>query len=111
MSTPAQRVIEGAYKILSDEKRWTKDYAARDEHGNTVHPPDEGAHSFCVLGALERATGGGRRYDEVNELLNSEAKQYAGDFNDATTTTHADILALLRRAHKAAGDGGPEVLL
>lgn len=48
MTTKTQRVIEGAYKILSSEERWTRGVCARDDYGRCVEVESKSASCFCA---------------------------------------------------------------
>lgn len=113
MTTETQRVIEGAYKILSSEERWTRGVSARNSLGYFVHVNDPEACRFCTEGAIRRASAGKNIWwvhvvGLVGRCIPTNVPVPV--FNDCPTTTHADILALLRNAHKLAGDGSPEVV-
>jgi hypothetical protein len=115
MSNEVQRVIEGAYKILSDPKRWTKKAQARDEYGGMRFAADNAAVSFCLVGARERSAselhvGYQIRIDAgvfVSEAMTADHK-WVTCFNDDPYTTHADVLAVLREAHKLAENWSEE---
>lgn len=89
--TPTQVLIL-AKALLSDESKWTKGAAARNARGTAV--PLALAVSFCVLGATWRASSILCHRDEdleyEAEVLLCRAGMTAS-FNDASTTTFADI--------------------
>lgn len=115
MSTEAQRVIEGAYKILSVPERWARNAYARNAAGRSITCV-EGADSFCLLGSVDASLltlgltlNRARALDAITRELPSGRS--IPSFNDDTKTTHADVLRVLREAHKLAGNGEPEVTL
>lgn len=57
MAKDALTVLRDARELISDPKRWTKGYEARDRRGDTVWAGDKDAVCWCALGAVARATG------------------------------------------------------
>lgn len=94
-----KEVLEKAKAIIADPFHWTKGAFARNSHGTTViDVTSEDACSFCALGALVRVMENETDYNHARDIL----ELCVGDknfpnvpaFNDASETTHADILAL-----------------
>lgn len=96
-------ILQKARDLISDEKNWTQDAFARDEHGLSVMATDKRAVCFCSRGALYNVTGGAwsGAYDHLLGLV-SEDQDCLGlaHFND--THTHAEVLDLFDRAIKRA---------
>lgn len=85
LNAGAIRVVDGMMELLATPERWIQ-FAVDDETGH------------CVIGAAWRVAG----FDDetghyVVNAMHAEAGMKCWLFNDAPTTTHADILALLRR--------------
>lgn len=89
-------------KLLSDPKRWTKGCFARNRKGKEVEPERrKAAVCFCVLGAVRA------EYDDPDEgrLAKNKLRDALGVafnmeisfWNDAPTTTHADLMAVLEK--------------
>lgn len=67
-------------------------------------------NAFCAIGALTAATCDADRVSAGRDALQGAMPPGmkglpAGIYNDAKSTTHADIMALFDRAILAAGDG------
>lgn len=50
------RILEKAREIIADPAHWTQGSYARDMGGHSVNVSDEGACSFCTLGAIRKAS-------------------------------------------------------
>lgn len=59
-----------------------------------------GATCFCALGALREVVGGlaGDAFSLLCDQVPGRYKRGIARFNDAPTTTHADVMALFDRA-------------
>lgn len=82
------------------EKGWTRNVLARNAAGEPVFSNSPEACAFCVAGAIEHAQGddpdaGMEAFAVMHDSLGNVS---ITDFNDAATTTHADILAAFDRA-------------
>lgn len=105
----ASEVLAAARELLSDESKWTKGYYGKDVNGNIREAHDKEAVCFCSVGALAVATKmqtgihGTLAYEEGSREEMNFLAQAMGDgyplaqqtittFNDAITTTHAQIL-------------------
>jgi hypothetical protein len=90
------------HELLSDPARWTKGVYARDANNRFVTANDTAACKWCVAGAIIKCYG----YEEENRKLNildgvlkKHGSEYnAISFNDATATTHEEIINLLKEA-------------
>ena len=92
-------VLKRTHKIVS--RGWCQGHLARNKKGQVVHPASVSATCWCLSGALYAATcaekEGDVLYATIEEFLrwgyfkgkNIEA------FNDAPTTTQAEILRYL----------------
>jgi hypothetical protein len=94
--------FEAVYQLIEKPERWTKGWFARTEAGEKVAPRDPRAVCWCVEGALCKilnlptiTTAG---VDARNEL--ECAYDLDATYND--NRTHADVLALLKRAIERA---------
>jgi hypothetical protein len=101
----ALTVLALARDLLSDEGRWVKGWYAVDARGRDADPCASRARRWCAAGALYRVVDGaaiaarGRATAEARGLLMRACpERYVEKFNDAPTTTHADVLALFDRA-------------
>ena len=99
--------------LLADLDHWTKSSWALDKEGRDRSPTDPEAVCWCLAGALKKECpeGGMRDYRGAHEALSriiieqcwagwteTEALSRVFDYNDASATTHADVLDLLDRA-------------
>lgn len=90
MSTTLE-VLRGARELLRDEDRWIKgDF-------------ENGVGGFCLLGALvhsedEKCLAYSALQRQVNMMSKTGFGIAVATFNDAKTTTHADVLDLLDKA-------------
>lgn len=95
-------VLKGTRELLSDPAHWVQDVNAVDLVGEVVLPTSPDARSWCMIGAAIKVGG-----HEGKEVLPSALAEFVplafrvgqvalvASFNDAPTTTHADILAAL----------------
>lgn len=89
-----------ARALIDTPEKWTRHTYARNEHGLDVNENSNSAVCFCIMGALNKATG-----DQAGALpltqhlaVNLPTKfDRIPAFNDDPTTTHADVLALFDR--------------
>ena len=101
------QVLQGIRELLSDETRWTKHSAAKDENGDICNIYGDEAVCFCLGGAVcriifELAADDNRvnaLYKDCSALLCFVAKRYGFDhcvaYNDDFNTTHGEVLRLL----------------
>lgn len=78
---------------------------ARGPYGMSVPLESPCARKFCLVGALRRSAKQGKGEAGARRILKRLCSGSDMYFNDKKSTTHADILNLLRRAHKEAGNG------
>lgn len=97
-------------ELLSDEKRWTKGVLALDAGLFDVHPVNDKATCWCLVGATAKVTGLAEEHPttldyawmketELGRLLGEATKRrgfnFAWVFNDDGKTTHADVMSLI----------------
>ena len=105
---PVVSVLRRARGILERPEAWVQKAPAVTRDGEDVETNSPAAVAFCVGGAIERAIGepGTSLYRKTITALNLGIPHldphYAHHgyiaFNDAESTTHADVLAALDRA-------------
>jgi hypothetical protein len=95
-------VILKAIALIENPEAWTQGVSARDLEGASVASNSQRACRWCTLGALDKAADDDNSWlaatREVRDVMMREEKFYrsVADFND--THTHAEVLALLRKA-------------
>ena len=99
-------VLSEAAALIADSVNWTKKTLARDAEGNRVDPCDPHAACWCTMGAIERVLGGDKKTLAIVEYgLEQRLHARSGldpeiftvaNFNDDATTSHADVMELLR---------------
>lgn len=85
------------HELLSSPDKWTKGAYARNDAGYAVPATDPEAVSFCLLGAIQRCYLD--RSDVKARLFEAcYTSFYMGpiNYNDAKTTTHADVIRLVK---------------
>jgi hypothetical protein len=100
MSADAVQVVERALELIAKPVRWTKGTLARNRNNDPVDAGDSSACRWCFVGACNRARIDLGKPDELDlEIRNARLAESArrsvessADYNDATETTHADIL-------------------
>lgn len=102
--TSALKVLVSARELLSDEKRWTKGASARDATGDDVDPRSERAVCWCVVGAVVKSTLGMLHQEAALNQVHDVVDEPIPEFNDAPTSTHADVLRALDAAIERAKD-------
>jgi hypothetical protein len=107
--TPRQ-IIDGAFHLLKDEKKWTKAFLARDKFNRETTALSEDAIAWTLIGALRRSAhtlGLPPELDWAPVLWQAYDAVEAGippdhvnllSFNNNPWTTHDDILTVLVRA-------------
>ena len=115
--TPTSTVLRAARDLISVPERWTKwgyrfkvKPATKDEAfmAKLWADPDE-ATCFCSWGAINAVTSVdqevtvGAAFSVLKDTIN-ETSDFRGipGFNDAPSTTHADVLRMFNRAIKKA---------
>lgn len=87
-----------AIRIKTPE-RWTKDVFARTKQGNAIGYDSPAASKWCIVGACRVEHGSVTAEREIWRAIGWTIPT----FNDAPTTTHADVMRVLRKAFIAAG--------
>ncbi len=92
-------VLRAAREKIATPERWTKGAEARTVHGD-VTAIDDSAASWCVDGSIWDVTRNlvvaGLCFDALYAAMPTAVR--ITTYNDAPTTTHADIMALFDRA-------------
>lgn len=97
----ALRGLRAMRVLLSEPSRWMKGWFAETAKGQHTRGFDPFAVRFCIYGASEALRDHELGTVIERRLCETLGVSEAGElsrFNDAPTTTHADILALLDRA-------------
>lgn len=94
--TPAEQ-LRAAKALIDTPEKWTREAFARNAIGESCRPSE--ATCFCIVGALDNVDHDNPEYDDRAEeaLRGLLPKGFYGSitaFNDAETTTHADIMKL-----------------
>lgn len=98
--------FDAAKKVLI-EKGWTQGYYARNAKEELVSVRAEDACAFCAAGALMVAMGHTSRqlrYDAFDILESVTPDHNVAIYNDASSRTKEDILALFDRAKEQCGE-------
>lgn len=95
-----RNTIDASLAILDHPGKWTQHRSAAYEHGATAHPWNPGAYAFCILGAIDRATGDdtvlySRTLQEIGRYV---GKLSIANWNDAPERTYEDVVDLLKTA-------------
>ncbi len=90
-------------ELLAVPERWTTGTFARDREGFDCDEIKDSAYCYCLAGAFLRVTYGTAYPTRKNMRTVIEAalpldKPSMASFNDAGSTTHTDVVALLDRA-------------
>jgi hypothetical protein len=105
-----KETLVAARAVIEDPARWNKNglYAA-DERGESAPVGSERAVCFCIFGAIAKAEGmhEGFQYSSapgayVKQAVRDVSELEVTEYNDARSTTHADVLAVFDRAIEAA---------
>lgn len=90
-------ILRGARELLAKPEAWTVDALARGRSEREVKVHGRSAVCFCLIGSLHRIAG--RKHHavahETRKVIQGLLPVRLAFFNDAPTTTHADVLALL----------------
>ncbi len=100
-----KEILIAARKKIERPECWTKGALARNAAGTELIIGRESAVCWCAFGATEAANAGNNDHEASdaersadNALRSLVPNRDVPSFNDAATTTHADILALFDRA-------------
>src|SRR5207249_2880523 len=91
------QTLRAGRAVIADEAHWTKGSLAVDAEGFAVNFRDPKACQWCVTGAMCKV-GGPAWLDACTALRDLVSQATLPTWNDLTTTTHADVLALFDRA-------------
>ena len=99
LTTPAE-VLRAARALIETPERWCRGAWARSAHRRPVLEASAKACSFCALGAVNRVAPSWNLRGQAHGALFHSLPKFPSvhQFNDARSTTHADILALYDRA-------------
>lgn len=104
-----EHVVREARRLLTDPDHWTRCELAEDEEGETADPCSNAAVSFCLLGAVQRASSnlgipGGTQIEDVvkeiakvildGDLDGYDYQEVVWEWNDHDAD-HADVLQVL----------------
>lgn len=94
--------------LIDQPEHWAKDWFAYNKYGTIVDANDSTACSWCIMGAAEHVTA---KHDanhvEQQRIFHALCGGIVGlrdttsglaTYNDAETTTHKDIMAVIDRA-------------
>ena len=101
--TEMKAILVRTRELIADPKSWLQRNSARNSVGCTVGTRSSRAKSFCVLGALDRASWE-LKTDLPSKTLRAPIKNHLPpssrvvDWNDAPRRTHAQVLRLLDKA-------------
>lgn len=101
-------MLEKTLEILDKKESWCKANMAQDAHGYQTSPLASDACSFCMLGAIAKASGA-LRYEMngpfraartfLQELLEKHYDFFSvAHFNDSHYTTHESVKRVLQHA-------------
>jgi hypothetical protein len=97
-------LLKAARAKIEKPENWTKGTNARDANGNPTAAYSPAAVCFCAIGAIHSITmprtlpNLDARTAMVRALMHFHPNCFVSDFNDAPTTTHANVLALFDEA-------------
>jgi hypothetical protein len=100
-------ILNRAADLLEQPNAWCQGSIARDANGErvalTLEPK---ACSWCIIGAVSKATGFEKTPDGIFERIRNTAvgeNEYIsiGGWNDAPERTQAEVVAVLRKAAEA----------
>lgn len=87
-----------AYQLLEKPEAWTKGAAARDRDGRSVDFNHPDAICWCVTGAIEKCYPCNISNRDARNRLKAavRAVDWIHKWNDAQTTTHSQVLEVLK---------------
>lgn len=94
--TPAEQ-LRAAKALIDTPEKWTKGEYATGPHGTYASQYSDNAVCYCAMGAIERADyldGDWGAHFFLRKTAIERGAMGVIDFNDAPTTTHADIMKL-----------------
>jgi len=94
------RTFKTVAALLRDKRRWTKGTTGETADGLVVGWDSPKAVRFCLVGAIRKVYG--PRSNSIMETLRKHhlLNNSCGiiNFNDAASTSHADVMRLVRKA-------------
>lgn len=108
MSAAVVELLRAGRELV--KRGWTQGTLARDANGGPVSAYDPTAVCFCAVGSVdtrdswdeEGLAAFGGALELLEGALSADWGDSLGAFNDAPTTTQADVVALFDRAIAAA---------
>jgi hypothetical protein len=98
----AVEILTKAKELISSPEHWCQEAYSRDINGVSCDRKSPDVNSFCIIGAIFKATDEGVIYDEeikVWNALNNIVGDYAiSTWNDKEGRTHDEVMALLDKA-------------
>lgn len=94
----AKEVLTEAARLLRDVG-WTQHFFARDCYGDGIEPMHPGATCYCMMGAIERASGGRPCLDSdaaIHQLVLKVGP--IPNYNDSPGRTKEECIAKLLEA-------------
>ena len=91
-----------AYELLADPAKWAQGYEAYNANGEGCMATSLDAVKWCAMGAIEKvhypySSTRDAAYDKLlNYLFVYTGYRFVGNWNDAKTTTHADVVRVLK---------------
>ncbi len=100
--TSTRKHLRKARDLLADPEHWVKGAYARSQDGVVISALNKNAACWCLLGALQRATGreedNGPTYSHVATVARTTGRFPLSDFNDHPLRQHREVLDLLDEA-------------
>lgn len=87
-----------AYELLATPDKWTRGADARDKDDNPVRSRDREACCWCAVGAIKACYWPFEVQDATFNRLTSAIGRLIEEWNDAPGRTHAEIIAMLKKA-------------
>jgi hypothetical protein len=91
-------ILRAARAKIATPERWTKGQFARDATGYWVSYDNSDAVGWCAEGAVYAVLLGHVKADDLFVFLDRASGGNTPFFNDAPSTTHADVMAMFDRA-------------
>ena len=102
MSKEVADLLRRARAKIATPKTWTQGALSRDALGEHIHPFSDRATCFCMTGATAAVAHSlewnAADWSLENVIPGNSVEDSLEGFNDALTTTHADVLACFDRA-------------
>ncbi len=100
--TPKE-VLIAARQLIAQPKGWTQGTLARDKDGLQLSYESPEAYSFCLIGAIDRASGFSSKTKDTETLTTLEARNAALDSLANVLNTH-DMALWNDRPHRTQAD-------